>query len=70
MDEPSQGGQGGEVPTGDVQGGEANQLQEGGDGGENVDSVDDVDQPQERKGQVELEVSQDTQLFLLELNGW
>ena len=59
-DEPSQEGEGGEVPTGDVERDKANQLQVGGDGGENVDSVDDVDQPQEGQEQVELEVSQDT----------
>ena len=58
-DEPSQEGEGGKVPTGDVAGDEANQTQEGGDGGENVDSVDGVDQPQEQERQeyVELEVS-------------
>ncbi len=57
VDEPSQGGEGEEAPTGDVAGDEANQLQEGGDVGEKVDSVDDADQPQERQEQVELEVS-------------
>lgn len=60
VDQPSQAGEGEEVPTDDVEGDKANQIQEGGDGGENVDSVDDVDQPQEKQGQVELEVSQDT----------
>lgn len=60
VDEPPQEGEGGEVPTGDVEGDKTNQIQEGGDGGENVDSVDGVDQPQEGQEQVELEVSQDT----------
>ena len=63
MDEPSQEGEGGEVPTGDVEEDKANQLQDGGDGGENVDSVDNVDQPQEKQEQVELEVSQGKYCF-------
>lgn len=57
FDEPSQGGEGAEAPTGDAAGDEANQLQEGGDGEEKVDSVDDTGQPQERQEHVELEVS-------------
>ena len=60
VDQPSQAGEGEEVPTGDVEGDKTSQIQEGGDGGENVDSVNDVDQPQEKQGQVELEVSQVT----------
>ena len=71
MDQPSQAGEGGEVPTDDVVRDKANQIQEGGDGGENVDSVDDVDQPPEKQEQVELEVRQDTHcsvVFLIRIN--
>ena len=61
-DEPSQEGEGGEVPTGDVEGDKTNQIQEGGDGGENVDSVDDIDQSQEGQEQVGLVVSLKTHI--------